>query len=67
MENKNNMSFILIIIAVILGSSLFKHFDFGNMRFQKPWLDAIYFVTFIVTIYFLIRNYINKDQNNNRK
>lgn len=65
MENKNNTSFILIIIAIILGSSLFKHFDFENMRFQKPWLDAIYFVTFVVTVYFLIRNYINKDQNKN--
>ncbi len=61
MENKNNSSFILVIVALILGSTLIKHFDFETLRFRQPWLDALYFVTFLVTIYFLIRNYKKKN------
>lgn len=67
MENKNNSSFILVIVALILGSTLFKHFDFENLRFRQPWLDALYLVTFVVTIYFLIRNYRKKNSNKNSR
>ena len=56
MENKKTGSFIFIIIAVILGATLFKQFDFESLRFEKPWLALIYMVVFILSIYFIVKN-----------
>ena len=56
MENKKTGSFIFIIIAVILGATLFKQFDFESLRFEKPWLALIYMVVFLLSIYFIVKN-----------
>ena len=34
MENKNGLSFMFAIIAIILGVTLFKQFDFKNLKFS---------------------------------
>lgn len=56
MENKKAPSFVFGIIAIILGWKLFKHFDFQNLSFQKPWLDGLYLIVFILSVYILVKN-----------
>lgn len=56
MENKKTPTFMFGVVAIILGWTLFKHFDFKNLSFQKPWLDGLYLVIFILSIYILIKN-----------
>ncbi|SMC83989.1 hypothetical protein [Moheibacter sediminis] len=63
MENKKALSFVFIIIAIILGAALWKQFDFENLRFEKPALAAIYFITFAVSISLLVRDYKNRSKN----
>ena len=63
MEKNNNIpSFILGVVAVILGWTLVKHFDFKNLRFEQPWLDALYIMIFLFSIYGLIKSYKSKTQ-----
>ncbi|REH02039.1 hypothetical protein [Flavobacterium aquicola] len=60
MENKKIPAFTFAIVAIILGIVLFKHFDFKNMSFEKPLLDALYFIIFAFSIYALIKNRKNQ-------
>lgn len=62
--NKKNLSFPLIIIAVVLGVVVFKHFNFKTLTFKQPWVDFLYLITFIITLFFLFKN---KKSNNNVK
>jgi hypothetical protein len=62
MQNNKPSSFIFIIVALILGSALYKHFDFQNLKFEKPALDTVYLITFVVSIYFIIKNFMNRPQ-----
>lgn len=63
MENKKAPSFIIGIIAIILGWTLFKHFDFKNLSFQKPWLDGLYLIVFILSVYIWLKT-TEKEQKN---
>lgn len=47
---------VAVIIAVILGVIIFKHFDFNTFTLKKPWLDAIYIITFVVLMFFLFKD-----------
>jgi membrane protein DedA with SNARE-associated domain len=62
MENKKIPSFAFGVIAIILGWTLIKHFDFQNLSFQKPLLDALYLIVFVFSIYTLIKNYKNRTE-----
>ncbi len=55
MEMKKNLNFILFIIVIILGVTLFKHFDFENLKFEKPKLAVVYIITFTASLYLLIK------------
>jgi hypothetical protein len=59
MENKKGINFFLGIVAIILGWTLFKQFDFENLKFKNTGLAIIYIVTFVFSIYFLMKNYKN--------
>jgi len=50
------MRFVLIIIAVILGGALLRHFDFKTQQFEKPGLDILYGIVFIVAVFLLLRD-----------
>ncbi len=56
MENKQAPSFVLIIVAIILGVVLFKQFDFKKLEFEKPGLAVVYIIVFVFSIYILIKN-----------
>ena len=45
----------LVIIAVILGAVIFKHFDLKTMTLKDPWLDALYIIVFAVVMFLLLR------------
>ncbi len=53
--NKKELSFPLIIIAVVLGFTIFKQFDFKNANFESPAMAVIYILTFIMTVYFILK------------
>lgn len=55
-NDQNGGTFFFGIIAVILGVTLFKHFDFENMTYPKPWLGAVYLITFLFSVYFLFKS-----------
>ena len=62
MGNRKGINFFFGIIAIILGSAIYKQFDFENLKFEKPALAVVYIVTFIVSIYFLMKNYKNRPE-----
>lgn len=45
----------LVIIAVILGVVILRHFDFKTLTFKDPWLDALYIIVLVVVIFLLFR------------
>lgn len=53
---KNTLRPILILIAIILGFVIYKHFDFGTATLKDPWLDALYIITFVVVVFLLLKN-----------
>jgi len=56
MSNKKGQSFLFGIIAIILGWTVFKQFDFENLKFEKPALAVIYILTFLMSVFFLVKN-----------
>jgi hypothetical protein len=56
MSNKKGQPFPFLIIAIILGWTIFKQFDFENLKFEKPALAIIYILTFLMSVYFLVKN-----------
>lgn len=60
MKKNSTLVFVFTIIAIILGVTLFKQFDFQNLKFEKPALAVVYGITFIISIAFLLKNYKKK-------
>ncbi|AQX09291.1 hypothetical protein [Elizabethkingia ursingii] len=56
MENKKATSIIFATIAIILGFTLYKQFDFQTFKFEKPALAPVYATVFFGSIFFLVRN-----------
>lgn len=53
--NNRNFSFPLVIVAVILGITIYKHFNFKTLTFKESWLDVVYLVTFVIVLFFLFK------------
>ena len=45
-----------MLIIIVIGVALFKLFDFETLTFAKPALAIVYSITFILSIYFLVRH-----------
>ncbi|MFA6277633.1 MAG: hypothetical protein WC622_12830 [Pedobacter sp.] len=56
MSTKKGLSFPLIIIAIVLGVTIFKQFDFKSFKFESPAMAVIYILTFVMTVYFIFKN-----------
>lgn len=54
--------FMLTIVAIIVGSALYKQIDFENFTVEKKALSAIYFVTFAFSVFVLAKHYIGKSK-----
>ena len=63
MEDRKGINFFFAVIAIILGSALWKQFDFDTFKFQKPALAILYIVVFVVSVYLLIRDYKKRPEN----
>lgn len=57
MENKKGLIFGLVVVVLILGSTLLKHFNFKTLSFKSPALVLVYLITFLISIYLIIKNY----------
>lgn len=55
MESRKAISFVFSIIAIILGVTLFKQFNFESQTFEKPALAIVYFIVFAFSIYMLVK------------
>jgi membrane protein DedA with SNARE-associated domain len=55
MNNKKRIQFPLVIIAIVLGWTIVKQFDFENLKFEKPALAVIYILTFVMTVYIIFK------------
>ncbi|MES2063839.1 MAG: hypothetical protein V4456_18080 [Bacteroidota bacterium] len=67
MEKNKAPLFTFTIVAIILGVTLYKQFDFENLKFEKTGLAIVYLIVFIASIYFIIkslRTTTNKGGNN---
>ena len=62
MENKKLVNFFFVMIALILGWTLYKQFDFENLRFENTGLAIIYMVVFVMSIYFLIKDFSKRPE-----
>ncbi|MDQ1164359.1 hypothetical protein [Flavobacterium sp. SORGH_AS_0622] len=60
MENKKPISFIFLVIAIILGVTLYKQFDFETFKFEKPALAVLYIIVFVFSVIVLIKNFKKK-------
>jgi len=60
MEKKNALTFTFSVIAIILGVTLYKQFDFKDLKFEKPWLAVLYILVFIFSVIVLLRNFKKK-------
>lgn len=56
MSNKKGQAFPFAIIAIVLGWTIYKQFDFENLKFEKPVLAVVYILTFLMSVYFLVKN-----------
>lgn len=54
---KKNINWFVALVAIMLGWTLFKQFDFQNLTFEKPALAGLYMLVFVTSIYLLIRDY----------
>lgn len=62
MNKRKEYSFPLIVIALVLGWTIFKQFDFENIRFEQPAMAMVYILTFLMTVYFILKKDKKKEQ-----
>ncbi len=60
MEPKRSLSFPFLIIAIIIGVTLYKQFDFQSLTFKKPAMAVVYFIGFAIAMYVLIKDFKKK-------
>lgn len=56
MDEKKGTNFTLLVVAFILGITLFRHFDFKTVSFKMPVLDTIFLITFVASIYMIVKD-----------
>jgi len=49
--------FVFTIIAIILGASLYKQFDFETLKLEEPVLSIVYLIGFVFSIYAIVGDY----------
>lgn len=62
MENKKAPVFTFSILAIILGVTLYKQFDFKNLTFEKPALAVVYIIVFLFYVFVLIKNFTKRSE-----
>jgi nicotinamide riboside transporter PnuC len=57
MENNKRKNWFFVFIAFTLGLTLNKHIDFKNLTLKEPFLDTLYIIVFITSIYLIVKDY----------
>lgn len=52
---KLQSNFHLVLFAIIIGATIYKHFDIETFSFRETWLDYLYIITFIGLIYVIFK------------
>lgn len=52
---KKKLSIPLLIILIIIGSGIYRNFNFETLRFEKFWLGILYIFTFLLTLFLLLK------------
>ena len=62
MSNKKAQGFPfgLTIIAIVLGWTIFKQFDFESLTFEKPALAIVYIATFLIAVFMIVNGLRSK-------
>lgn len=57
MENNKAPIFTMLVVALIVGSALYKQIDFKTMTVEKPALAILYTVTLLFATFVLVKNF----------
>lgn len=60
MENNKTPIFTMTVVALIVGSALYKQIDFKTMTVEKPALAILYAVTLLFAGFVLGKNFRKK-------
>jgi hypothetical protein len=60
MQKKLSLNIIFLIITLIVGAGLWKEFDTATMKFKNTGLAIIYAVTFLASLYLLLKDLIRR-------
>lgn len=60
MNNNRGFNFFLVIIAFVTGSKLVSHTDFKNWTFEKPAIDTLYLIVFLLSVFFIVWELIKR-------
>ena len=64
MEKSKAPVFTMGIVAIIVGSALYKQINFNKMTVEKPALSVLYVVTFLFAVAVLVRHYTRRAEIN---
>lgn len=56
MEDKKGINWIFALIAFTLGLVLKKHIDFKSLTLKEPYLDILYIIVFLMSIYMTFKD-----------
>ena len=56
MESKKRINWFFLFVAFTLGLTLNKHIDFKNLTLKEPFLDTLYIIVFIISIYLITKD-----------
>ena len=54
MKNQN-VNFPMLLVVIIIGTGLYKDFDFATSTFKRPYLDIVYGISLTAGLYFLFK------------
>lgn len=57
MEKSKAPVFTMSIVAIIVGSALYKQIDFKTLTVEKPALSVLYAITFLFAVAVLVRHF----------
>jgi membrane protein DedA with SNARE-associated domain len=50
-------NFFWTLIALILGVTLYRKFDFENFTFEQPVLAIVYMIVLVAAIFMIVKDY----------
>jgi len=61
-SKKSTFSLPFAIIAFILGVAVYKEIDFEQLSFKKPALGILYLLTFLFSVFVIVRGMIKQNK-----